>query len=295
MNETTKKKSWTDGFSIRDRESCAIAIRNGGIAALISATLTAAFGFASFLGKSGNESLDYFLDPWVLVDAAIMLVLGIFVFRKSRVASTLLVIYFVLAKVVMWLSLERFQGLLLSLVFLAYYVTAMRGTYLWHSRYADPQSERPRVSMLARVVVGIAAGIVVTFLGFVAYGLLYTGPQLSLRVNAPESVAAGEPFQIELQLTNPHPEAITLDSVDIDESVFEIFEVTSVTPAPSEESPLSVLGQRSWVFDRIVHPGGSETVVFELQAPSPGTFQVPLQVCNGYQDCSGTPISVRVE
>jgi len=294
MNESSRKKSWWDSFSIHDRESCAKAIRNGGIAAMIAAGLTAILGAAGFFWHTGNKTLDYALDPWVLADAALVLLLGIFVFRKSRVASTLLVIYLIVGKVNMWIDLGNVEGLPMTLLFLAYYGNAMRGTFLWHSRYREPQAEGSGSSTGRRVLVGVA-GAIVAVVAFFTYALLYNGPELSLRVAAPESVPAGQSFQIELYLTNPHPEAIELDSIDIDEAVFETFEVTSVTPEPTDESPLSVLGRRSWEFDRVVHPGGSETVVFELQTRSQGTFQLPLEVCNGYQNCSGTPISVRVE
>jgi hypothetical protein len=130
-----EKKSFLDSFTIEDQESCAKAIKNGGTAALISAAITSVFGFAGFFTNSDNKDLNYFLDPWILADVALIIVLGLFVFRKSRIASTLLVIYFVGAKALMWIELGKPTGLVMSIIFLLYYATAMRGTYLWHKRY----------------------------------------------------------------------------------------------------------------------------------------------------------------
>ncbi|WP_457356369.1 hypothetical protein [Roseateles sp. P5_D6] len=138
-----EKKSFLDSFSFHDRESCAKAIKTGGIAALISAGLTLAFGIAGFLTTSENKDLAYLLDPVMLVDAVLLVVLAIFVFRKSRVASTLLFIYFVISKLTMWYEMGKASGVPLTIVFFLFYLTAMRATYAWHSRYRDADEEVP--------------------------------------------------------------------------------------------------------------------------------------------------------
>ena len=137
MTEKSKKKSFFDAFKIEDRDSCIKAIKNGGIAAMISAGITAIFGVAGFFTASENQDLNYFLDPWILIDVAFIVILGIFIFRKSRVASTLLVIYFVSAKALLWYELGKPTGLFISIIFLLYYVAAMKGTYIWHSTYRN--------------------------------------------------------------------------------------------------------------------------------------------------------------
>ena len=140
MNTKTEKKSFFNSFEINDRESCAKAIKNGGIAAMISAAITTLFGIAGLFTNSDNKELKYFLDPWILVDGLLIVVLGFFIFRKSRVAATLLVIYFVGSKALTWYELGKTTGLLMSIVFFLYYFTAMRGTYIWHSSYSNASS-----------------------------------------------------------------------------------------------------------------------------------------------------------
>jgi ABC-type proline/glycine betaine transport system permease subunit len=87
--------------------------------------------------QSEDEELNYLLDPWALIDVAVILILAFFIFRKSRVAATLMVVYFVIGKLVMWYQIGKPQGLIMMLVFLAFYSTAMRGTFLWHAKYRN--------------------------------------------------------------------------------------------------------------------------------------------------------------
>jgi len=134
MGTDVEIKSFWGRFTIKDQESCAKAIRNGGIAAMISAAVSGAFGIASFFTSSSNSIISHFLDPFQLVDATLMLVLGVFIFRKSRVAATFMVIYFVASKVLEWRWLTP-QAFMIAIVFVLFYVTAMRGTYMWHSKY----------------------------------------------------------------------------------------------------------------------------------------------------------------
>lgn len=136
---------WAD-LRMEDRGSCERAIRNGGIAGLISAGLTAAFAFAGVFVKQTGTAADYMLDPWSLIDGVLILVLAIFVFRKSRVASTLLLIYFAISKVIMWMEMGRAPGLFMTLVFVYFYANAMRGTYKWHSLFKSQPASEPAAS-----------------------------------------------------------------------------------------------------------------------------------------------------
>ena len=135
-----EKKNFFSNFVISDQESCEKAIRNGGIAALISAGVTAIFGILGFFIQTDGD-LGYLLDPWILLDVVFVIVLAICVFRKSRVASTVLFVYFIISKVIMWMDPGAPRGIFLSIIFFLFYLTAMRGTYAWHSKYRDPATE----------------------------------------------------------------------------------------------------------------------------------------------------------
>jgi hypothetical protein len=133
-----KKKKWTfeDQLRITDRESCERAIRNGGVAALVSAGLTAVLAIAGFFVQSDDARLSGFLDPWLLADVVLIVIVAVFIFRRSRVASTLMFVYFVGSKILQVMDgAGASAGMIVAVFFALYFFTAMRGTYLWHSKY----------------------------------------------------------------------------------------------------------------------------------------------------------------
>ncbi len=102
---------------------------------MVSAAITTTFFVVSLFMKADSREIDYYGDPWILVDVALVIVLGIFVYRKSRIASTLLVLYFVGTKAAMWYEEGKPSGLPVAIIWALLFVTAMRGTYIWHSKY----------------------------------------------------------------------------------------------------------------------------------------------------------------
>jgi hypothetical protein len=126
---------------IIDRESCEKAIRNGGIAALLSAFFTALIGVAGFFIQPGKSDLGFILSPFIFLDVLLVSILAIFVFRKNRVASTILVIYFSLSKIVVGINIDSFSNIIIFVILLLYYFTAMRGTFIWYSEYRETFKE----------------------------------------------------------------------------------------------------------------------------------------------------------
>jgi hypothetical protein len=136
-------KPITSYFQISDKDSCAQAIRTGGYAAAISAGLTALVGVLGLLVKIPDSSLGIFLDPWIIVDAVFAAILASFIFRKSRFAATIMFMYFIASKIIIFLQLSEMRSdprsgptnpLLLIFLGIAYF-NAMRATYLWHRLY----------------------------------------------------------------------------------------------------------------------------------------------------------------
>lgn len=136
MSQESEKKSFLDYFSIENETSCLKSIKNGGIAAMISAAITSVFAVIGVFSNSSDPVLQYLLDPWFSVDAFLILILGIFIFKKSRVASTMMFIYFIVSKIMIWKEVGTPNNFFISLLFLYFYFMAMRGTYLWHSKYS---------------------------------------------------------------------------------------------------------------------------------------------------------------
>lgn len=97
---------------------------------MISAGITAVFSIAWFFLKSGDRQLDYLLDPWLLLDVWLILVMAVFTFRKCRVASPALVVDFIASKITLRIDFGAPKGVIVSIIFLAFYVSAVRGSYL---------------------------------------------------------------------------------------------------------------------------------------------------------------------
>lgn len=132
-----KKASFNDQIKMDTQELCEAAIKSGWIAALISLGFTLIFSSIGFFTQSDNETLNYFLDPWLMIDVVLIGIMAFFIYRKSRTAATLMFLYFLLSKLIQWYDLGSVQGLPVSLIFMYFYFNAMRGTFLWHSKYKN--------------------------------------------------------------------------------------------------------------------------------------------------------------
>ena len=120
----------------------------------------------------------------------------------------------------------------------------------------------------------------------------YAGPELSVEMSVPDVVSAGKPFRVQFHLSNPHDEAVTLDSIDVDNSVFENFRVDSITIVPTDT--IDSFGLTSLYFDHLIGPGQRDTVEFELTGELAGVFQLAFEVCNAFLDCSRNLLTVQV-
>jgi hypothetical protein len=140
MSVNNKKKSLWGMFSITDPASCKSAIYNGGIAAMLSAGITIAIAVIGFFSNSHDKIVEYVLDPDMVLSVVLVIVLGIFIFRKSRIAATIMVLHFALSKALIWYDIGNAPGFL-SIIFFLFYFNAMRGTYIWHKLYKNVQLE----------------------------------------------------------------------------------------------------------------------------------------------------------
>jgi hypothetical protein len=132
-----RKNSPLNLFATDSKDACATAIKNGGIAAMVSAAITSVFAVIGMFTSSSDKNLNYLLDPWMLVDVVLIIILGIFIFRKSRVAATIMFLYFIAGRALMWYETGAPNGIVMALLFLCFYFTAMKATYLWHSNYKN--------------------------------------------------------------------------------------------------------------------------------------------------------------
>ncbi|MCI0152114.1 hypothetical protein KNO81_40545 [Paraburkholderia sediminicola] len=133
---------------IDDRTTCQKRIKNGAKAAFLSAGITAAFGAAGLLTNPSDSAPGLLQNPELLFDAVLVAVLAFLVLHKNRIASTLLVIYFVGAKLILFaeVGLVAARGWPMLLLFLFYFVSAMLATYRWHAKYRNAPEDGPALT-----------------------------------------------------------------------------------------------------------------------------------------------------
>ncbi len=124
-------------------------IKGGWIVALISGVMTIALiGIAMGTGALGN-----LFDWWSSLDVVLIFALAFGIYKKSRTAATIMFVYFLLSKIWFIVETGKPSGIVLSLVFLYFYLQAMIGTYQYHKFVKeaaqggqDPQAEQQEES-----------------------------------------------------------------------------------------------------------------------------------------------------
>ncbi len=143
------------------------------IFAFVSAVITAAFGIAGLFfepTESTLEPLAYWLDPFILLDAVVILALGLAVRAKSRIASISLIIYWIVSVIVALLETGQVSSLLVNAIFLYVYCRGAIGAFQYHNlKPTDEQNAKGpasswmtgiAISFLALVVIAVAAFVV---------------------------------------------------------------------------------------------------------------------------------------
>lgn len=114
-----------------DRERAIKATNQGAIAACISAALTIVFMAVAISTDAGGQ-LALWNDPFVFLDVGLILVLAFGIYKRSRVAAVLMLVYFVVSKVIIAAETQSYSGIGLGLVFIFFYGRAVIGAFAYH-------------------------------------------------------------------------------------------------------------------------------------------------------------------
>lgn len=148
-----------------NRDEAIKAIRNGAIAACISAGFTLVFVlYAVFSNSSGT--LQIFNDPTNFFDILLVFGCAFGVYKKSRFAAILLFVYFIVCKIIIGIELGKVTGIGIGLIFLYFYGKAIQGTFSFHK---IEKTENPNFKKTSKwaYIAGIPAVIIFfTLLGF---------------------------------------------------------------------------------------------------------------------------------
>ena len=113
------------------------AIKNGWIAALVSMGFTLLIVVLALSGVFDmSAEMGSAIDMLALIDVALIGVLAFFIYRKSRVAAVLMLLYFAYSKYLQ-ISAGQTGGLVMGAVFLWFYARAVWGTFVWHQLADD--------------------------------------------------------------------------------------------------------------------------------------------------------------
>jgi hypothetical protein len=102
---------------------------------------------------------------------------------------------------------------------------------------------------------------------------------ISVAIDSPPEVTAGQPFEIRTTVTNAGTEAARLDSIDIGDSYLEGVAIESSQPAWGDTMHVPIDNTLSHDFQANVPAGGSFTVTFTARAKRSGHFAGDFDVC----------------
>lgn len=151
-----------------DKSEAIKAANNGAIAALISGVITIVIVAIAILSNS-HGTLSIWNDPTNLIDIILIFACAFGLWKKSRTAAVVLLVYFILSKIIIGIELDRPAGLILSLIFIYYFAKAVHGTFVFHKIEKDENPEYKSTSHIY-YFTGIPIGVI--FLLLMVLGIL---------------------------------------------------------------------------------------------------------------------------
>ncbi|GAB60759.1 hypothetical protein [Rheinheimera nanhaiensis] len=147
------------------RDEAIRATRNGAIAACISGTLTVVvMAFAISTDAEGSFAL--FNNPLNLVDAALIFICAFGMYKHSRTAAVVILLYFIASKAIIAVETSKAPGIGMALVFVYFYGKAIQGAFAYHRLEQQADPEYRAMSRKGGVFLGAGVLIAVLMIGF---------------------------------------------------------------------------------------------------------------------------------
>jgi hypothetical protein len=115
-------------MTIMTIEKALKAIKTAYIAALISATLTLIASLVAFAG----HTLDGLISPWMFLDAILIYVLAIGLYKKSRICTTSILLYWIAVKMLAFIQNGTVGSVPVALLFTYFFFMGVVGTFYYH-------------------------------------------------------------------------------------------------------------------------------------------------------------------
>lgn len=149
-------------------EQATKAIKHGVIAACFSGVVTIIVTWIAIsLDLSGKGA--YYNDPWLLVDVILIFILAYGLYKRSRVAAVLMLVYFIAAKAVHAIDTGSVSGLIFAFIFVYLFARAVFGTFSYHRLQAEKDPEYRAVTKKGAALMGVG---VVIFTVAISFSLL---------------------------------------------------------------------------------------------------------------------------
>lgn len=165
------------------------ATKNGAIAACISATVTAIIVVIA-ISSDTEGTLALFNDLANLFDVALILGCAFGMYKRSRVASVLIFIYFIAAKIIISIETQTYSGLGVALVFLYFYGKAIQGAFVYHKIEKEENPDYKAVTKWTYIIGIPSVSVVVILIGFALMST--TGVVPSTRVQAKNEITRND-------------------------------------------------------------------------------------------------------
>ena len=102
-------------------------IKNAWQAGIVSGTITLILVLCSV---AGNNVLNGFINASALIDVCLISGLSFGIFKKSRIAAVIMLVYFVSSQIWVAIALKRVPGLL-AWIFVSFYAGGVQGTFTY--------------------------------------------------------------------------------------------------------------------------------------------------------------------
>lgn len=132
-------------------------VKTASVLAAISASLTTLFALLGFFVTDVQGALATYLDPWLLIDAAVLWGLALLMYQRSLAGSVFMIVYWSLNIVIAFMTLSGTPGLLVKVYFLYHFINGARGAYIL--RRANPIRRR---SLRRKVAIWSLGGVAAT-------------------------------------------------------------------------------------------------------------------------------------
>lgn len=107
-------------------------IRNAWVTGIISGSITLIF---TLIAMNGDQLMGF--SVWNLSDVVLIFGLTFGIYKKSRTCAVVMLAYFLISKIIIISQTGSFNGSLLAIVFIYYYVYGVIGTFAYHKHLKE--------------------------------------------------------------------------------------------------------------------------------------------------------------